>query len=126
MKTVLDVGNCNPDHAAITALLKRHFQVEILRADQQSDMLKCLEKQPVDLILINRKLDIDYSDGIEILRYLKSDSNYASIPVMLITNYPEHQQQAMELGAELGFGKLELNKPETHRQLAKFLGTSAA
>jgi hypothetical protein len=45
---------------------------------------------------------------------------------MLITNYPEHQQQAMELGAELGFGKLELNKPETHRQLAKFLGTSAA
>ena len=89
-------------------------------------MLKCLEKQPVDLILINRKLDIDYSDGIEILRYLKSDSNYASIPVMLITNYPEHQQQAMELGAELGFGKLELNKPETHRQLAKFLGTSAA
>ncbi|MFN7626532.1 MAG: response regulator [Pirellula sp.] len=126
MKTVLDVGNCNPDHAAISAMLKRQFQVEILRADQQSDMLKCLENQTVDLILINRKLDIDYSDGIEILRYLKSNSNYASIPVMLITNYPEHQQQAMELGAELGFGKLELNKPETHQKLAKFLGTSAA
>lgn len=126
MKTVLDVGNCNPDHAAISAMLKRQFQVEILRADQQSDMLKCLAKQPVDLILINRKLDIDYSDGIEILRYLKSDSNYASIPVMLITNYPEHQQQAVALGAELGFGKLELNKPETHQKLAKLLGTSAA
>ena len=126
MKTVLDVGNCNPDHAASTAMLKRHFQVEILRADQHSDMLNCLGSQPVDLILINRKLDIDYSDGIEILRYLKSNSNYASIPVMLITNYPEHQQQAMALGAELGFGKLELNKPETHQKLAKVLGTSAA
>jgi len=126
MKTVLDVGNCNPDHAAIAAMLKRQFQVEVLRADQQSDMLKCLEGQPVDLILINRKLDIDYSDGIEILRYLKSDSNYASIPVMLITNYPEHQQQAMALGAEPGFGKLELNKPETTQKLANVLGTSPA
>ena len=125
-KSILDVGNCGPDHSALGSMLRKHFDVELLKADQLSDTLALLERQSVDLILINRKLDIDYSDGIEILRYLKSNSNYASIPVMLITNYPEHQQQAMELGAELGFGKLELNKPETHQKLAKFLGTSAA
>ncbi len=70
-KTVLDVGNCGPDHSAISAMLRKHFDVEILRSDQWSDTLAILERQPVDLILINRKLDIDYSDGMEILRQIK-------------------------------------------------------
>ena len=44
-----------------------------------------------------------------------------SIPVMLVTNYPEHQQQAIAAGAEPGFGKAELASPATLAKLAKFL-----
>lgn len=123
-KVVLDIGNCNPDHAAIASMLKKHFDVQVLRAHQWSDAQTLLQSQSVDLILINRKLDIDYSDGIEILRALKT-STWRNIPVMLITNYAEHQQQAISEGAVLGFGKLELSSPETHEKLRAVLGRVA-
>jgi CheY-like chemotaxis protein len=123
-KVVLDVGNCNPDHAALASMLKRNYGAEVLRADQLQDTLELLQKRSVDLILINRKLDIDYSDGIEILRVLKRTPELDAIPVMLITNYPEHQQQAVAEGAVLGFGKLELSTPETRQKLVPFLNAS--
>jgi len=123
-KVVLDVGNCNPDHAALASMLKRNYGAEVLRADQLEDTLKLLQDRSVDLILINRKLDIDYSDGIEILRVLKRTPPFDTIPVMLITNYPEHQQHAMAEGAVLGFGKLELSTPETKQKLVPFLNAS--
>ena len=107
-------------------MLRKHFDVEILRSDQWSDTLAILERQPVDLILINRKLDIDYSDGMEILRQIKRSEALQHIPVMLITNYAEHQQQAIANGAVLGFGKLELNAPETLHRLRAILQPSDA
>jgi len=102
-------------------MFRKHFDVEILRADQLSDTLATLQRQTVDLILINRKLDIDYSDGIEILHAVKRSEAFRHIPVMLITNYAEHQQQAIASGAILGFGKLELNAPETLERLRTVL-----
>jgi CheY-like chemotaxis protein len=125
-KTILDVGNCGPDHSALGGMLRKHFDVELLKADQLSDTLATLQRQHVDLILINRKLDIDYSDGIEILYVLKKSEDYRDIPVMLITNYAEHQQQAVASGAILGFGKLELNAPQTLQRLEAVLKPSNA
>jgi hypothetical protein len=40
---------------------------------------------------------------------------------MLITNYPEHQDAAVEAGAIRGFGKLEFDNPETRETLAAVL-----
>ena len=124
-KRVLDVGNCVPDHAAIRALVTGTFSAEVVQAHGPEDALEALRKQPIDLVLINRKLDRDYTDGIDILRQIKSDPAIANVPVMLITNYADHQQSAVEAGAEYGFGKLELHTPETHAKLARFLAPSA-
>ena len=99
-KNVLDIGNCDPDHATLKSYLSARFDVQIFRAHQQKDALEHLQSNPISLILINRKLDMDYTDGTEILKYLKSDSQYKDIPVMIVTNYPEHQELAVELGAE--------------------------
>jgi two-component system chemotaxis response regulator CheY len=71
--------------------------------------------------MINRKLDADYSDGIEIIRQIKADPQLAATPCMLVTNYPEHQEVAVAAGAEPGFGKLGYNRPETRERLARFL-----
>lgn len=120
-KRLLDVGNCGPDHAAIRALVTGNFNAAIVQTHGIEDTLEQLRRQPFDLVLINRKLDRDYSDGIDILRQIKSDPELAKIPVMLITNYAEHQQQAVADGAEPGFGKLELHTPATHEKLARFL-----
>jgi CheY-like chemotaxis protein len=126
LKTVLDVGNCGPDHSAISSMLRKHFDVDILRSDQLADTLAILNNQPVDLILINRKLDIDYSDGMDILHAIKKSDAFRDIPVMLITNYAEYQQQAVAAGAILGFGKLELHAPDTLDRLRSVLQSTDA
>lgn len=122
MKRVLDVGNCVPDHSAITSFLTSRFDCEVLQADKADDALAVLRKQDVDLIVVNRKLDCDYTDGIEVIRQIKADPALAKIPVMLITNYEEHQDAAMAMGAVRGFGKLEYGKPETSERLQAILG----
>lgn len=120
-KRVLDVGQCRPDHASIRSYLTRNFGCEVVQVDDRAGALAELKGRQYDLVLVNRKLDCDYSDGIEVIRALKSDPDAASVPVMLVTNYPEHQEAAIAAGAILGFGKLEFQKPETRAKLAEVL-----
>jgi CheY-like chemotaxis protein len=124
-RRVLDVGNCVPDHAAIRRMLTNNFSAEVLQTHVLNDTLDLLRSEHVDLVLINRKLDHDYSDGVEILKQIKADPQLANIPVMIITNYPEHQDIAESLGALRGFGKLELGTADTQHKLAKVLRPDA-
>jgi two-component system chemotaxis response regulator CheY len=120
-KRVLDVGNCVPDHAAIRRMLETGFGAEVAQAHGREDALRLLRAQPFDLVLVNRKLDQDYSDGLPIIEAIKKDAKLASVPCMLITNYAEHHEAAVAAGAESGFGKKELQSSETREKLARFL-----
>src|SRR5437762_1497069 len=119
-KHILDVGQCVPDHAAIRRLIESQFGAAVEQTHEMADTLARLRQSKFDLVLINRKLDIDYSEGLEILEAIKSDPQLAGTPVMLVTNFPEHQQRAIEAGAVPGFGKDSLNSPQTRERLAKF------
>jgi two-component system chemotaxis response regulator CheY len=121
-KRVLSVGQCVPDQAAIHRLIHSNFEAEVVTAIVLEDALSQLRASRFDLVLVNRKLDADYSDGIDVLRAIKADPQLADVPVMLITNYAEHQQLAVADGAEPGFGKLEYTRPETLAKLQRFLG----
>lgn len=120
-KRVLDVGNCGPDFMSIRSFLTRNFGCEVEQVDDAAGAFAALKRQSFDLVLVNRKLDIDYSDGIDVIRALKADPETAAVPVMLVTNYPEHQEVAEAAGALHGFGKLELSKPATRERLAAVL-----
>jgi CheY-like chemotaxis protein len=121
-KQVLSVGQCGPDHSTIQSYLKREFGCDVVPAHGPDDTLDQLKNGRFDLVLVNRKLDADYSDGVEIIRQIKADAAIADVPVMLVTNYPEHQESAVAAGAVRGFGKLEFDKPETRERLAAVLG----
>ena len=125
-KTVLDIGNCNPDHSALQKMFTTHYDVVVLRSHQLSDALQVLSQQKVDLVVINRKLDIDYTDGVDILKHLKQHDDFKSIPTMIITNYPDQQLAAVAEGAEYGFGKLQYSDPSTHERLSRFLEKKSA
>ncbi len=84
-KQVLDVGNCGPDHSSIKSMLERFCDANVLQANEAKDALKALESKQIDLVLVNRKLDIDYSDGIDVIKAIKADPRYAAIPVMLVS-----------------------------------------
>ena len=102
-------------------MLRQNFAVEVAQTHGPDDTLEQLRGGHFDLVLVNRKLDQDYSDGLDIVRLLKSDPQLAVIPVMLVTNYAEHQAAAVAAGAEIGFGKTSLHAVETRQTLAKFL-----
>ena len=121
-KRVLDVGNCGPDFGAITRFLTGRFDCEVVQADGADDALAALRAGEIDLVLVNRKLDADYSDGLEVIRRIKAEPDLAAVPAMLITNYAEHQDAAEAIGALRGFGKLEFEKPETLARLEPILG----
>jgi len=120
-RKVLSVGQCDPDSAALARFLGQHFSVAIERAALPDEALDKLRSGPYDLVLINRKLDADYTDGAEILKAIKNDEALAKTPVMVVSNYEEAQLQAVALGAEYGFGKLEFAKPEVVERLKPFL-----
>ena len=120
-KRVLDVGNCSFDYSSIRRMIESSFDAVVLRAHDEEDALATLSSDQIDLVLVNRRLDADRSDGIEIIRRIKRTAELAAIPTMVVTNYPEHQQRAVEAGAEWGFGKAELNAPETIDKLKAIL-----
>ena len=123
-KRVLDVGQCGVDHGSIRRLVEGQFGAEVVQAHRLADAVERLKGEPFDLVLVNRKLDSDYSDGLEVLRAIKADDALSRTPVMLVSNYPEAQQAAVAAGAEPGFGKSELSSPTTREKLRPFLAGS--
>lgn len=118
----MNVGHCVPDHLAIQKLLNS-MGIEVEKMDTAKDTIESLKKNrnKYSLVLINRKLDLDYSDGIELLKKIKSDPEIQHHKVMVISNYKEVQSKAVELGALYGFGKSELDKQETKERILKAL-----
>lgn len=122
-KTLLDCGNCGPDFHAIRQMVSNHFGASVVQSHGVEDTLELLRNQSVDLVTVNRKLDRDYTDGLDVAVAIKSDPELGSVPVMLVTNYDEHQETAMAAGCVRGFGKLAIKDPETQHLLTPFLGT---
>ena len=120
-KRVLSVGQCGFDNQALTHFLTKHFDVELRTSDLAADTISTLQSNEFDLILINRKLDRDYSDGMDILKQLKSDPQHENIPVMLVSNFEDAQATAMDSGALLGFGKSQYGDPAVLERLRAVL-----
>lgn len=121
-KRVLDVGQCGPDHSAISRMLNEHFDVQVVQTHLEPDTLHAMKTASFDLVLVNRKLDRDYSDGMQIIERILADEGTSDTPVMLVSNYSEYQEAAVQLGARYGFGKAGLSSPETLDRLREVLG----
>ena len=119
-KTVLSVGQCGPDHASLSGFLNQ-FNVRILTADLPADTLETLGREEVDLVLINRKLDRDYSDGMDILRLIREDDQLSRVPVMIVSNFEDAQQAAVDAGGIYGIGKSELSTETARSRVAAVL-----
>jgi len=120
-KRVLSVGQCVPDDGALLRFLSSHFDVELVRSPDKEDALKRIRTEQFDLITVNRKLDADYSDGMDVIQSIQQDPDINTTPVMLVSNYPDAQEKAVQIGAEYGFGKMEYEKPEVVERVGKFL-----
>src|SRR5262245_27268233 len=92
MKRVLSVGQCGLDHGNIFRALQRSFGVEVVPAGTAVEALDRLRHEEFALVLVNRVLDADGGSGLDLIRRIRSES---VVPVMLVSNYEEAQQEAV-------------------------------
>ena len=121
-KRVLSVGQCGADHGGLSWALRRAFGAEVTPAATRDEALERLRQEPFALVLVNRVFDADGDSGVELIRALKADEALRATPVMLVSNYADAQEQAVEAGAEPGFGKASLGRPDMLARVAPFLG----
>jgi two-component system chemotaxis response regulator CheY len=115
---VLSVGQCAMDHGLLSRYLGREFGAEVRGARTFDEALMALRAEPAyDLVLVNRVSDADGTPGVDLIRSLRSDAGLARLPVMLVSNYSDAQEQAVALGALPGFGKAELGTPKAYDAL---------
>jgi two-component system chemotaxis response regulator CheY len=117
---VLDVGNCDPDHATIRRLLSR-FDADVDRVMFVDEALAALKESRYDLVLVNRVIFADGSDGLTLIERMKANDGLGDVPVMMISNYSDAQDRAVAAGAVRGFGKAELTDPRTVEMLAPYV-----
>jgi len=121
MRRVLNVGQCGFDHGTIARYLGRGFGAEVVGAGTSREAVDLLRGEKFDLVLVNRVSDADGSSGLDLIRTLKADPALAEVPVMLVSNYPDAQQEAEALGALPGFGKAEISQDKARERLNSVL-----
>lgn len=123
-KHVLSVGNCGFDNARLAQRLSAWFDVEIATAADSRSALAMVRDRPFDLVLVNRVFDATAESGLDLIAQMKNSPELAAVPVMLISNFPEYQRTAEELGAVPGFGKQDLNGEAVKSLLSPYLAES--
>jgi hypothetical protein len=124
--TVVDIGQCDPDHASIRRLAES-LGLRVVRAFTAVEAKKLCAEQGVALALVNRIFDADGDSGMDCIAELIEISKtpgFANpqMKVMLVSNYPEYQEQAVGLGALPGFGKAALRDPTTAAMIRAAIG----
>lgn len=117
-KRVLSIGNCGYDHGNLSSALAKHFDVEMISAESVKEATAAVSRDQFDLIVVNRLFDSTGESGIELIKKFKET---VKSPMMLISNYPEYQQQAIDVGAVPGFGKTQVGKAELVKVVEEYL-----
>jgi two-component system chemotaxis response regulator CheY len=123
-KRVLSVGQCGADHGSISWTLQRAFGAEVVPAATAASARALLVRGGFDLVLVNRVFDADGDGGLAFVRDLKADPTLTALPVMLVSNYSDAQDEAVQAGALPGFGKAALGAPEMLGRVAPYLGAA--
>ena len=118
------MGQCGYDNSRIRSLIRSiDSTVEIKETDSHQETMEVLASLgEAALVMVNRVFDMDGASGMDLISQLKSkESEFAAIPVMLVSNYEKSQAEAIANGAIPGFGKSELQSVETRRKIESVL-----
>lgn len=118
---ILSVGQCGYDHGNISRTLGRKVDADVAAAGTCDDAIEALRSGGYSLVLVNRIIDGDGASGLDLIRTIKADAALAGVPVMLVSNYPQAQADAVALGALPGFGKAELRETAALDRIAAAL-----
>ncbi|MFQ5687631.1 MAG: response regulator [Candidatus Scalindua sp.] len=110
------------DHAELITHVLMDDNIEgiktdvILKKDGQEaiDFFKCTELSKVSLVILD--LNLPKVDGIDVLKFIKRDSRYCSVPVIILSTSSDQNtiDEAYENGANGYF-----TKPDSYEELVE-------
>lgn len=122
MTKIALVGHCGIDGPRIQSQIISILDgVEVAMANDP-DALNEVVGQGVDLLLFNRELGFGFEDGEGVHVMTKVRQSHPDVKLMLISDYPDAQAAAEEIGALPGFGKADLGTPKVEKALRNALG----
>lgn len=116
-KKVVLVGHCGADSAylriAVNGIVK---DAAVVSVDEETTLNDAIAKG-ADLLLVNRQIDYGFPtyEGIELIRSLKLSN--PALKMMLVSNFEEAQEAAVQAGALPGFGKREIGTDKVRDRL---------
>jgi len=109
-KRVLLVGHCGVDGPRLKTEIESSLRgVEAERINSDDDLRRAGEAGG-DLFLVNREPVGFTVKGLDIVRSLCRD--FPGAKVMLVSDYPDAQEEAARAGALPGFGKQDIGSPK--------------
>lgn len=115
------VGHCGPDAFALKSSVMGFVAGAVIHHINSMDELNS-KMDSLALLLVNRVLDgqFDSESGIDLIKAVAGSST----PAMLISNYPESLQEAVDAGGVMGFGKRAMRSAEAEQALKAALQLS--
>jgi hypothetical protein len=101
-------------------LIEKNFSAKVTRLKQSNKAIEYLGKQDYDLVIINRIGAFDQESGLELIKKIKEDGRF-KVPLMMVTNYTDQMDKAVDIGAVPGYGKDKLHDKDTIELLGKYL-----
>jgi two-component system chemotaxis response regulator CheY len=118
IKTILIADDSASMRALLVSIIEVLGDFQIIEASSGFEALRLLPRKEVDLILT----DINMPDinGLELLSYLRNNSNYVNIPVFIISS--EGASKDIEKGKLLGANEYVI-KPFEPAKLRELIAT---
>ena len=120
-KRILLVGHCGVDGPRLQReIASRLDAAEGVRVNSMSDLRQHVDAG-ADLLLINREpLGFTPLMGVDLIRELREQ--YPDQKMMLVSDYPEAQDEAAQAGALPGIGKADIGSPRFEDTIRQALG----
>ena len=108
--TVALVGHCGFDSGSLRRMATTAFPDAKVTMVSDDDTLQKL-RNPQTLLLVNRVLDGRFSAATGVELIAAQCAGDAAPQAMLVSNYADAQQSALDAGALPGFGKNDVSDP---------------
>jgi CheY-like chemotaxis protein len=105
MRTILYVDDDKDDREIFEEIIRElHPEFKCMLADGASEALKMLTLSPEPLCIF---IDINMPkvSGIELLKMIRAEEKFKTIPIFMLTTSKEHEKQTRALGATDYFQK---------------------
>lgn len=118
--SVILVGHCGIDGPRLQREIGAALPgTDVVRVNSAADLSRHIEGG-ADLFLVNREPVGFDEEGLDLIREIHQAN--PDLKVMLVSDYPEAQDEALKAGALPGFGKSELGSDSYTDKIKQTLG----